>query len=117
MLLDQGLNLIALALKDKFSKGEVGTDNTAPTTGDTDLASGLIATQKTFETKDSSSNLITLIYELDVADANGETIKEFGTFINDGSNEQLVSRFIHPSINKTDQIALVYRVEYLVERK
>ncbi len=117
MLVDQGLSIIAQSIADQFTTGEVGTDNTEPTTADTDLRNGIVATQKAFTTKSSTANLVTLIYELQVSDANGETIREFGTFINDGTNEKLVSRFIHPSINKTDQIALVYRVEYLIERK
>ena len=81
MLVDQGLNLIAQALSEKFTTGEVGTDNTEPTTGDTALASGITATQKAFTQSTVNSNLLTLIYELTVSEANGNEIKEFLSLI------------------------------------
>jgi len=117
MITTQGLNIIAQALASKFTTGEVGTDNTTPQDTDTSLVAPIVATQKAFTENNVNANLITLIYELNISEANGENIKEFGTFVNDGTNEQLVSRFIHPAVNKTDQIAIVYRVEYLVEKK
>lgn len=117
MITTQGLNIIAQSIADKFTMGEVGTDNSAPQDTDTDLVAPLSSTQKAFSEKTVSSNLISLVYELTVSEGNGQNIKEFGTFINDGTDEKLISRFVHSSINKSDQIALVYRVEYLVEKK
>ena len=117
MLTNQGLNQIATLISNSLSIGAVGTDSTTPTTGDTDLGSPITETKIAFDSITVSDNLITTVYVLPVNLANGNNISEYGVYLNDGSNDNLVSRFIYSPITKNDQIEVIFKAEYLVNRK
>jgi hypothetical protein len=87
-----------------FTYGAVGDDNTAPTAGDTELASEVF--RKARATSDTSvPGKIIVSLELTSAEANGNDLKEFG-WLNASTLGTLWTRNILTSVTKTSDITL-----------
>lgn len=93
----------------------VGTDNTAPAVGDTDLGAEVWRIEINRRVKGGSGIRALLQGLLDTGEANGNTLVEAGLFNSTlvGGGE-LISRVTHNSIAKTSSIQLTYKWEYTI---
>lgn len=114
MITNNGYSTIASQIATLFTHGEVGSGNTTPQPTDTTLETPISGTLKALDSSQSNNKVITTIYTLDTATGNGSTIKEFG-LENVGTTTTLISRYIFPSINKTSNLELTIKNEFLVE--
>lgn len=115
MLVNNGLNLFASAIANEITHGAVGTSNTEPTETDNGLGSQTSGTFLGVETKTTTNNIINVVYRLPTSAGNGQAIKEFGLF-KTGETPTLITRNRFTSINKTSNVELIFKTQFLVER-
>lgn len=108
---NDGKNRIRDLLSADVNTAKLGTTNTAPTVGDTDLAAVDTNTAAT-PTQTTGNKIINSKHVLVSTIGNGTTYREFGVFINSGST--MLSRVAIPDFNKTANLELhttkVYRI-------
>ncbi|MHA1481838.1 MAG: hypothetical protein ACTSQA_00185 [Candidatus Heimdallarchaeaceae archaeon] len=96
------------------SQFKVGTDNTSPSLSDTDLIAPVSIDGDNFKnfvtgypTLDLTNMKVTIRGLLLSTEANGNSLKEFGTVNSDGT-PLMFSRSTHTAINKTSSIEIAY---------
>lgn len=90
-------NRIRDLLAADITSAKVGTDGTDPTAGDTDLGAAVSGVVKT-PTVTTSNKTIQISTTILSTEANSETLKEAGVYINTST---LLDRFVYPDFNKT----------------
>lgn len=108
---NNGKNRIRDLLSADISSAELGTDSTAPTTGDTALVAADSSTNAV-PTQTSGNKIVNSKHVLVSTIGNGTAYKEFGVYMN--SDAVLLSRVVFPTFNKTSNLELhtttVYRI-------
>lgn len=100
---NDGKNRIRDLVSADISTTKLGTDNTAPTVGDTDLGAVDTNTAAT-PTQTTGNKIINSKHILVSTIGNGTTYNEMGIFINSGST--ILSRSVFPDFNKTANLEL-----------
>ena len=109
MIVNTGLSAIRDVVKPIVVNMKAGDDNTPTNLSMTDLVN------EVFDATGSITNLNGSNYgaslhrmRLTTADANGETLREVGTFV-DGPN--MLNRLTHPDVEKDATIEILYEIE------
>jgi len=102
MITTTGKNSVRDMIDTNKDYGQLGTDSTAPTEGDTGLGTAVAATQQSL-TASKSDKQITLSYELDSTTGNGNTYAEFENTVSTGTN---FNRVTFAGIQKTSAMEI-----------
>lgn len=103
MIVDVGKVKILGLLDDNLSDGKFGDDSTVVSATDSDLYSELTSTVSTLSATQTSKQL-NITYNLNSVTGNGETLREYGNFITDGTSEILLNRVTFTELPKTTAI-------------
>ena len=97
-----GKNAVRNLLDTSKDYGQLGTDSTAPTEGDTGLGTAVAATQQSL-TASTSDKQVVFSYELNSVTGNGNTYAEFENTVSSGTN---FNRVTFAGIQKTSAIEI-----------
>ena len=97
-----GKNAVRDLLDTSKDYGQMGTDSTAPTEGDTGLGTAVAVTQQSL-TSSTSDKQVVLSYELSSVTGNSNTYTEFENTISSGTN---FNRVTFAGIQKTSAIEI-----------
>jgi len=98
----------------KMKYGAVGTGTNLPQLSDTQLQNEVYRKQLQDVSVDNVNNEITAVLFLDVTEANGHNLSEFGIF-DSSSNGMMLLREVFPAIQKNQYIELAIQVVLKVE--
>lgn len=96
-------------LDDSLNVGEMGTSNQAPTVEDSDLILGEISSQASISGVQAGRQL-TVTYNLSSVDGNGNTYREYGSFL---ANGVMVNRLVFTDLPKT--AAVEFQVSTIIQ--
>jgi len=113
MIVDTGLNIAVQALSDDMSDGQLGTGTTAPSASDTDLETGVAATDATLSDKTVTNQTLTNKHTTNSGTGNGSTMSEFGSFT---SADVLINRSTFTPLAKTSSDEIIVFTKVVIDR-
>ena len=113
-ILDQIYPLIRNLLVDKVKYGAVGTDNATPQVTDTQLGNEVFREELYSITVDDSSKEISAVMWLDITEANGHVLKEFGIF-DSSTDGDMVLREVFPDLEKNEYKEVIIEAVLKIE--
>ena len=111
-IVDTGKEKIISLINGALDTGSCGTSSSEVSASDTDLFAELTSTIETLTGSESGKQLL-ITYNLDSNGGNGNTLREYGNELTDGTGDTLFNRVTFTGLPKTN--ALEVQIKSLVQ--
>jgi len=112
MITDSAKEKVISLLDDSLNEGMFGTSDQAASADDTELIAELTSTVKTISGSQSGKQLL-ITYNILSTEGNGNTFKEYGNDLTNGTSDVLLNRVVFTDLPKTN--ALEVQVKTLLQ--